>query len=253
MLCPEYSHPGSVLRQETGVGQRYLFLWRGHRFLRVADCHQIQRRLLRTKHDVSAASNVYVKHHHSRDVISSPEFYVQRYIKQQCQLSYFKQPGTAAWLTEISLDTEMTLSAETTMRASPIDPLFVSENTMVPSTIDEINVFVSKPNCNANSAVDSALETNSGFRWKLLRNPLLLMFAFTLSISDSSYGNVYMLMPPHATTMGFSETKGALLVSLLGSHKPCLVWLPAGSSTATSSTRSTFTCVHCSCPERRSA
>ena len=145
-----------------------------------------------------------------------PEFYVQRYMLQQSQLSQDKLIETVVRVMEMNADTTITLPAETTTSASPVAAVFVSDNTTMPSTVDEMYLSESKPNCNAHGAVDSALETDCGFRWRLLCNPLLLMYAVTLSICDSSYANVYMLMPPHATTMGFSETKGALLVSFLG-------------------------------------
>ena len=129
---------------------------------------------------------------------------------------YVKLPEMVVWVTEISPETTIALSAETTMSASPIEAEYVSKKTMVPSTIDVMYVSESKQNCQVNGTVDNAVEKNFGFGWRLLCNPLLLMYAFTLSICDSSYGNVYMLMPPHATIIGFSETEGALLVSFLG-------------------------------------
>ena len=75
---------------------------------------------------------------------------------------------------------------------------------------------VLKTTSNDYAAMDSTPQRHWGFGWMLLCNPLMWLYAITLAICDSSYVNLYIILPPHATMTGFSKTKGAYLISLLG-------------------------------------
>ena len=136
-----------------------------------------------------------------------PSFYLKKYTQSKCALE--KLPETVVWVTEIKPDTKICLSDSITMTASPVGVAGAQEKT--PNN-DVCCVADTKTTCNDCDVG----ETSSGFRWRLLCNPLMLMYAVTLAISDSSYGNVYMLMPPHATSTGFSSIKGTQLISMIG-------------------------------------
>ena len=54
------------------------------------------------------------------------------------------------------------------------------------------------------------------YDWKVLKNPLLYIYVLSLSLSDSSFANVFMMVPPHATDIGISKFKAVFLVSVMG-------------------------------------
>ena len=53
-------------------------------------------------------------------------------------------------------------------------------------------------------------------QWKVVKNPLLYIYALTQPISDGSYVAYLMMILPHATDIGISKFKAVFLLSLMG-------------------------------------
>ena len=140
-----------------------------------------------------------------------PQFYVRRYILRQDKLQ-----KAIARICEISHAINMLMPIASAITASPIDAMYADEKTPVAQTTTAMYFTKGKTIWTDIAIVESSPRKRSAFRWKLLRNPILLLYAITLSLCDSSYGNVYMFIPPHATMAGFSSSKGALLISVIG-------------------------------------
>ena len=132
-----------------------------------------------------------------------PEFYVKRYMRRRAQRRSLRLPETVVWVSKISRDAKV-MVRENSMITTPIDGTFALEKRVSLAHTKDAMYFT------------DSLRKVSGFRWKLLFNPVLLMYAITLSVCDSSYGNVYIFMPSHATMAGFSKSNGALLISVMG-------------------------------------
>ncbi|KAI0224506.1 Monocarboxylate transporter 5 [Lamellibrachia satsuma] len=78
------------------------------------------------------------------------------------------------------------------------------------STNDGANETETSPHvCSESSEKDT-------YDWKVLKNPLLYIYVLSLSLSDSSFANVFMMVPPHATDIGISKFKAVFLVSVMG-------------------------------------
>ena len=54
------------------------------------------------------------------------------------------------------------------------------------------------------------------YDWNVLKHPILYIYVLSLSLSDSSFSNAFMMMPPHAGDIGISKFKAVFLVSVLG-------------------------------------
>ena len=67
-------------------------------------------------------------------------------------------------------------------------------------------------NCDACS--DSTQEVT--YNWGVLKKPLLYIYVLTLSLSDSSVSNAFMMVPPHAVDIGVSKLDAVFLVSVMG-------------------------------------
>ena len=54
------------------------------------------------------------------------------------------------------------------------------------------------------------------YNWAVLKKPLLYIYVLTLSMSDSSFGNAFMMVPTHAVDIGVSRFNAVFLVSVMG-------------------------------------
>ena len=127
-----------------------------------------------------------------------------------------KLQNAIARICELSHAINMLMPNSNTITASPTDAMYADEKTPVAQTTTDMYFTKGKTIWTDTAIGESTPLKRSAFRWNLLRNPLLLLYAITLSLCDSSYGNVYMFMPPHATMAGFSSSNAALLISVIG-------------------------------------
>ncbi|KAI0239773.1 Monocarboxylate transporter 12 [Lamellibrachia satsuma] len=54
------------------------------------------------------------------------------------------------------------------------------------------------------------------FDWQLLRNPLLYLYAVSLSVANSSFSNIFNILPQHTQQLGVSKTDAVWIVSIVG-------------------------------------
>ena len=54
------------------------------------------------------------------------------------------------------------------------------------------------------------------FECRLLINPVLLIYSASIATADSVYMDMFIMATPHAEQLGFTRTKAALLVSIMG-------------------------------------
>ena len=54
------------------------------------------------------------------------------------------------------------------------------------------------------------------FEFALLRNPILLIYAASMALGLSNFFNMFIMATPHAELLGFSHSKGSMLVSIMG-------------------------------------
>ena len=54
------------------------------------------------------------------------------------------------------------------------------------------------------------------FDWDVLRSPLLYLYAMSECIADSSFTNIYNMLPSHAQQLGVSKTNSVLIISIIG-------------------------------------
>ena len=54
------------------------------------------------------------------------------------------------------------------------------------------------------------------FEYRLLINPILLIYCASIATADSVYVDMFIMATPHAEQLGFTHTKAALLVSIMG-------------------------------------
>ena len=68
------------------------------------------------------------------------------------------------------------------------------------------------------SNCDTCSETTEEvtYNWAVLKKPLLYIYVLTLSMSDSSFGNAFMMVPTHAVDIGVSKFHAVFLVSVMG-------------------------------------
>ena len=76
-------------------------------------------------------------------------------------------------------------------------------------TIATNDIETSPDGCSESSEKDT-------YDWNVLKHPLLYIYILSLSLSDSSFNNAFMMMPPHAGDIGISKFKAVFLVSVLG-------------------------------------
>ena len=54
------------------------------------------------------------------------------------------------------------------------------------------------------------------FDWHVLRNPLLYLYAVPLYVADSSFSNIFNILPSHTQRLGVSKTDAAWIISIVG-------------------------------------
>ena len=56
----------------------------------------------------------------------------------------------------------------------------------------------------------------SVFDWHVLRNPLLYLYAVPLYVADSSFSNIFNILPSHTQRLGVSKADAAWIISIVG-------------------------------------
>ena len=54
------------------------------------------------------------------------------------------------------------------------------------------------------------------FDWNVLRSPLLYIYAMSECIADSSFSNIYNMLPSHALQLGVSKPNSVWIISIIG-------------------------------------
>ncbi|XP_035827707.1 monocarboxylate transporter 12 [Aplysia californica] len=54
------------------------------------------------------------------------------------------------------------------------------------------------------------------FDWSLLKNPVFLVYWFSVCFGNMGYPNVFIMLPPHVESLGQSRDMSALLMSIIG-------------------------------------
>ena len=63
---------------------------------------------------------------------------------------------------------------------------------------------------------DQPCKKPEAFQYRLLINPILLIYCASIATAGSVYIDMFIMATPHAEQLGFSHTKAALLVSIMG-------------------------------------
>ncbi|KAI0227881.1 Monocarboxylate transporter 9, partial [Lamellibrachia satsuma] len=125
-----------------------------------------------------------------------PEFYVSRYLMRKKLLrlkttEIQPQPGNVIMNT-------------------------MSTTTSAHENSNSDNITVSVIDTSTNDDACSGSSEKDTYDWKVLKNPLLYIYVLSLSISDSSFTNSFMMVPTHAGDIGISKFKAVFLVSVMG-------------------------------------
>ena len=65
-----------------------------------------------------------------------------------------------------------------------------------------------------NICIRAAKDTK--FDWQLLKNPVFLVYGFSLMLCFCGYPNIFMILPSHCKTIGIPKARAAYLVSIIG-------------------------------------
>ena len=76
--------------------------------------------------------------------------------------------------------------------------------------------------CNANTSNDITVTADNlqpnepPSKWNILKNPLLHIYIVSFSLVDSTYHNIFTMIPPHASDIGIDSYKAVNLLTIAG-------------------------------------
>ena len=90
---------------------------------------------------------------------------------------------------------------------------FQSEECTQDDIILECNANISK---DITVTADNLQPNETPSKWNILKNPLLHIYIVSFSLVDSTYHNIFTMIPPHASDIGIDSYKAVNLLTIAG-------------------------------------